>query len=379
MRIAHVVGTRPNFMKVAPLMRALEGGDHIEQLLIHTGQHYDRRLSEDLFHDLELPTPDVNLQIGSGTHAEQTARAMMALEPAFELAQPDWVFLVGSTNSTLAAALVAAKMGTPLANIEAGLRSHDRSMPEEINRVLIDRISDALFTTEPSANENLRQEGIDPRQIHYVGNVMIDSLERYRSKASELDVTKMLGLDRGEYILVTLHRAHNVDSRERLADILAALGQMSAYHPVVFPMHPRTARNVKRFDLEGGLASLGVLGPTGYFEFLALMECAGAVITDSGSIQEETTVLGVPCITLRPNTERPITLAEGTNQMFNGDLAELADVALEAVTSERRPHRPELWDGRAAERIARIAREALANHRKRRGAWEREGAKVPRL
>ncbi len=361
MRIAHVVGARPNFMKIAPVMRALEGADGVEQVLIHTGQHYDASLSDEFFHDLELPSPDVNLGIGSGTHAQQTGRIMMALEPALEREAPDWVFTVGDVNSTLAAALVAAKLGIPVAHVEAGLRSHDRTMPEEINRALTDRVSDALFTTEPSANENLRAEGVPEDRIHHVGNVMIDSLDRYRAKAAELDVDEALGLEPGGYVLVTLHRPRNVDSPDRLAGILEALAQIATYHPVVFPMHPRTARRVKTFGLDAELAPLAVLGPIRYLEFLALMDRAGAVITDSGGIQEETTVLGVPCLTLRPNTERPITLTEGTNRLFDGELEDLPAAAVDAVEMERRPCRPELWDGRAAERIARITLEQLSD------------------
>ncbi len=357
MKIAHIVGARPNFMKIAPVMRALEGADRLEQLLIHTGQHYDSSLSEDFFHDLEIPTPDVNLGIGSGSHAEQTGRIMMALEPTLLRVKPDWVLTVGDVNSTLAAALVSAKLHIPVAHVEAGLRSHDRTMPEEINRVVTDQLSDALFTTEPAANDNLRSEGIDSERIHFVGNVMIDSLERYRVKAAELGVDDALGLAANKYVLVTLHRPRNVDSRARLEAILDSLGAIATFFPVVFPMHPRTARNVKEFGLEAKLAPLSVLGPIGYLEFLALMDRAGAVITDSGGIQEETTVLGVPCVTLRPNTERPITLTEGTNQLFDGELDALVDIAVEAVSTERRPCRPKLWDGKAAERIARIIRE----------------------
>jgi UDP-N-acetylglucosamine 2-epimerase (non-hydrolysing) len=337
MQIAHVVGARPNLIKVAPVIRALAGVDAVEQVLIHTGQHYDSSLSDDFFHDLELPNADVNLGIGSGSHAEQSGRMMMALEPVLQRAEPDWVFTVGDVNSTLAAALVAAKLRIPVAHVEAGLRSHDRSMPEEINRVLTDQISDALFTTEPSANENLRNEGIPEERVHYVGNVMIDSLDRYRGRVADLRVDEAMRLEAGEFVLVTLHRPNNVDDPAQLAAILGALAQLASYHPVVFPMHPRTARNVKQFGLENELAPLGVQGPLRYLEFLGLMDSAGLVISDSGGIQEETSVLGVPCITLRPNTERPITLSEGTNRLFNGDLAELLDVALAAIQEERRP------------------------------------------
>ncbi len=360
MKIVHVVGARPNFMKIAPVMRMLEGMDSVEQVLIHTGQHYDRTLSDDFFQDLEMPQPDINLGVGSGSHAEQTGRTMVALEQILQERRPDWVFTVGDVNSTLAAALVSAKLCISVAHVEAGLRSHDRSMPEEINRVVTDQLCGAHFTTEPSANENLRSEGVHESSIHFVGNVMIDSLDRYRSQAANLDVTDALGVDPGDYLLVTLHRPRNVDSPERLAAILSALGELTSYHPVVFSVHPRTARNLKDFGLEEALAPLIVLGPTRYLEFLALMDRAGIVISDSGGIQEETTVLGVPCVTLRPNTERPITVTEGTNQLFYGDFLELPALALERMTEGRKPHRPQLWDGRAAERIAQITLESLA-------------------
>jgi UDP-N-acetylglucosamine 2-epimerase (non-hydrolysing) len=365
MKIVHVVGARPNFMKIGPVMRAFDQADGVDQLLVHTGQHYDSSLSDDFFYDLELPAADVNLGIGSGSHAEQTGRIMMALEPVLERIEPDWVFTVGDVNSTLAAALVAAKLQIPVAHVEAGLRSHDRSMPEEINRVLTDQLSAALFTTEPKADENLSKEGIDPKRIHYVGNVMIDSLDRYRGKAAELDAHEALGVEAGEFVLVTLHRPNNVDDPARLSALLTALGQLASFYPVVFSMHPRTAQNVKQFGLESGLAPLCVLGPVRYLEFLCLMDHAGLVISDSGGIQEETTVLGVPCITLRPNTERPVTITEGTNQLFDGDLDELSDVALEAIKSERRAHRPHLWDGHAAERIAEITTTQFAQRRPR--------------
>ncbi len=354
MKITHVVGARPNFMKIAPVMRAFERTNRVEQLLIHTGQHYDSSLSADFFEDLELPHPDVNLGIGSASHAVQTGQMMIALEPVIKRTNPDWVFTVGDVNSTLAAALVAVKLGIPTGHVEAGLRSHDRSMPEEINRMLTDRISDALFTTEPSANEHLENEGIEPERVHYVGNVMIDSLLRYRARAARLGLDRTMGLEAEQFVLVTLHRPSNVEEPDRLAAILSALAQIACSYPVVFPIHPRTARNIRQFRLESDLGLIHALQPLRYLEFLSLMDRCGAVITDSGGIQEETSVLGVPCITLRPNTERPITLTEGTNRLLDGDLSGLVDAALEAVAAERRPCRPALWDGHAAERIARI-------------------------
>lgn len=359
MKIVHVVGARPNFMKVAPIMRALEARGGVEQMLIHTGQHYDDSLSRDFLHDLELPEPDLNLGIGSGSHAQQTAAVLTALEPLLRRVEPEWVFTVGDVNSTLAAALTAAKLGIPVAHIEAGLRSNDRTMAEEINRVLTDQLSDALFTTEPSANENLAREGIDDGRVFYVGNVMIDSLDRYRPQADALDVEETLGVEPGGFALVTLHRPANVDHPDRLAQLLAALAGLTAYCPVVFPVHPRTARKIKEFGLGPELAPLSVTGPLRYLEFLALMDRAGVVISDSGGIQEETTVLGVPCITVRRNTERPITLSEGTNRLFDGDPADLTVWAVEALQRKRTPHRPLFWDGRAAERIAEVTLDHL--------------------
>ncbi len=356
MKILHVVGARPNFMKIAPIMRAFARGSGVEQTLVHTGQHYDDELSASFFDDLELPRPDLDLGVGSGPHGQQTGRIMIALEPVLERMRPDWVFTVGDVNSTVAAALVAAKLGIRVAHVEAGLRSRDWTMPEEINRVLTDRLSDALFTTEPAANENLRAEGIPEERIHYVGNVMIDTLDRYRTRAAQVGSHRSLGLEPGRYVLATLHRPGNVDEPTRLGAVLRAAGQVVYEHdvPVVLPLHPRTARNVRKFGLDDALAPLQVLGPLPYLEFLCLMDHAGAVLTDSGGIQEETSVLGVPCVTLRPNTERPITLVEGTNRLFRGDLTGLPEVVGQALLEKRRPCRPELWDGQAADRIVQI-------------------------
>lgn len=365
MHVLHVVGARPNFMKVAPVMEAFARMGDIRQTLVHTGQHYDESLSGAFFEDLDIPEPDLNLGVGSGSHAAQTGRVMIALEPVLERLEPDWVFTVGDVNSTLAAALVARKMGLRVAHVEAGLRSFDRGMPEEVNRVLTDAISDALFTTEPSANEHLRAEGIPPERIHYVGNVMIDTLDRHRKRAAELDVHAGLDLQPERYVVVTLHRPSNVDRRERLAAVLRALAEVrfETDLPVVLPLHPRTAENVHRFGLDDALAPLITLAPLRYLEFLSLMDRAAAVVTDSGGVQEETSVLGVPCVTLRNSTERPITLSEGTNRLYDGDPDGLADVVREAVVAERRPCRPPLWDGRAAERIARITVEELDGKR----------------
>lgn len=356
MKLLHVVGTRPNFVKIASVIRALEKANGVEQVLVHTGQHYDDGLSDAFFHDLDLPLPDVNLDIGSGSHALQTGRIMIALDPVLARVEPDWVVTVGDVNSTLAAALTANKRGLEVAHVEAGLRSHDWSMPEEVNRVLTDRLSDALFTTEPSGAENLRAEGIDPRRIHHVGNVMIDSLDRFRSEATELAAYEALGLEAGQYVLVTLHRPSNVDDEPRLRSLVQALREIryACDVPVVWPLHPRTGERLREFELDSVQADLLLTEPLGYLEFLSLMDAADMVITDSGGVQEESSVLGVPCITVRPNTERPITIECGTNRLFDDDPSKLVDVARELSGSERRPCRPELWDGRAAERIASV-------------------------
>lgn len=362
MRILHVVGARPNFMKVAAVMRGLDMTGDVDQVLVHTGQHYDDALSAQFFDHLELPRPDLNLGVGSGTHAQQTAKILMAIEPVLLRMQPDWLFTVGDVNSTLAAALATSKLGIGVAHVEAGLRSQDWSMPEEVNRVLTDRLSHALFTTEPEANRNLLAEGLPARRIHYVGNVMIDTLDRYRPRAARLATHENLGLRSGRYVLATLHRPRNVDDPVRLAAVLRALVQIT-YEcdcDVVVPLHPRTARNVREFGLETTLRPLHVLGPQAYLDFLCLMDHAGAVLTDSGGVQEETSVLGVPCVTLRPATERPITLTEGTNRLFDAETDALADVVCEALGEERKPCRPALWDGRAAERIAYLTVTELA-------------------
>lgn len=355
-RLLHVVGARPNFMKTAPVMKALAAqAPGAEQTLVHTGQHYDDRLSRYLFEDLDLPRPDVNLGIGSGTQAVQTANAMIQLEPIVRDLNPNWVVTVGDVNSTLAAALVASKLGVPVAHIEAGLRSRDLSMPEEINRLVTDRLSSALYTTEPSANDNLLQEGVAPDRVHFVGNVMIDTLDRLLDRAVALDVARSHDLEPESYVLVTLHRPFNVDDPVRLGDILTALDTVAAQtgRDVVVPMHPRTAQNVEEHGLQQKALTIRVLEPLRYLEFLSLMQSSGLVLTDSGGIQEETTVLGIPCITLRPNTERPVTITEGTNRLFDSSLTLLPDVVAQGLTEGRRPHRPALWDGRASERVAR--------------------------
>jgi UDP-N-acetylglucosamine 2-epimerase (non-hydrolysing) len=356
-RIINVCGARPNFMKVAPLMRAFATRPGVEARLVHTGQHYDEAMSQTFFNDLGLPRPDINLEVGSASHAVQTALLMQRFEPVVEQQLPDAVLVVGDVNSTIACGLVAAKLQVPLLHVEAGLRSFDRTMPEEINRVLTDALSELLFVTEPAGVANLQREGIAPDKIHLVGNVMIDTLLACRQRAARSDVLARLGLAAGQYAVLTLHRPANVDDPAVLGPILDALEEIQRTLPLVFPAHPRTRGNLERIGLLDRLqrmAGLRLTEPLGYLDFLRLMSEAAVVLTDSGGIQEETTVLGVPCLTLRENTERPITIEQGTNQLVGLDPARI--LAAFRQLRERRavPRVPELWDGRAAERIADI-------------------------
>lgn len=360
MKILHVVGARPNFMKIAPVMEALARRAGVVQRLVHTGQHYDEKMAGIFFEQLGLPRPDRDLEVGSGTQAEQTAAVMVKFEKVLEEERPDVVVVVGDVNSTLAATLVAAKAGTPVAHVEAGLRSGDLSMPEEINRLVTDRLADILLTPSRDADENLRKEGVAEGRIHFVGNVMIDTLLRHRARAPWGEVSGRLSLkDRG-YSVLTLHRPANVDAADSLSLILSRIEPVTAEYPVVFPVHPRTARRMKESGIEPPPGSVRLVEPLGYLEFLALMDHAALVLTDSGGIQEETTVLGVPCFTLRNNTERPVTISEGTNTLVGADAAGLAG-AYAAFRAGARPaaRLPELWDGRAGERIADV----LLSHR----------------
>jgi UDP-N-acetylglucosamine 2-epimerase (non-hydrolysing) len=358
-----VVGARPNFMKMAPLLRALAThSPPLPALLVHTGQHYDHRMSEQLFADLALPQPDINLEVGSASHAVQTAEVMRRFEPALEDHRPACVVVVGDVNSTLACALVAVKKGVPVAHVEAGLRSFDRQMPEEINRVLTDQISDRLYTTERSAAVNLEREGVDAKRVVFVGNVMIDSLQSHRSQSRPASLTlEQNGLDPAllnqpeGYGLVTLHRPSNVDGADALGRILAVLSEVSLRLPLVFALHPRTRGNIDRFGLGELVASgrFAILPPQGYLEMLGLLAGASLVLTDSGGVQEETTALGVPCLTLRDSTERPITVEQGTNTVVGTSRsAILAGVDGVLAGRGKRGHVPELWDGHAAQRIA---------------------------
>ena len=354
-RLLAVAGARPNFMKIAPLMKILAARpDRFEPILVHTGQHYDQAMSESFFRDLGIPEPDVNLGVGSGSHGEQTAQVLMKIERLLMERSPHVVLVVGDVNSTLAATLAAVKLQIPVAHVEAGLRSGDRSMPEEINRVLTDSVSEWLFTTEPDAEKNLLREGIPAEKVHFVGNVMIDTLLSNRERALELDTLTRLGLEPGGYAVLTLHRPSNVDSPEQLRKLFGVLGRLHESLPVVFPVHPRTAHAIEQ-HLGGDPPRLRMTEPLGYLDFLHLLTRARMVLTDSGGIQEETTALGVPCLTLRDNTERPITVTEGTNTIVGTD-----PKAIEAAIQKLRSappdtgRRPELWDGHASERIIDI-------------------------
>jgi UDP-N-acetylglucosamine 2-epimerase (non-hydrolysing) len=353
-KILHVVGARPNFMKVAPLMRALSATPHVAQSLVHTGQHYDLEMSDVFFRDLDVPAPDVNLEVGSGSHAVQTARVMERLEPILLERRPELVVVVGDVNSTLAAALVAVKVQIPVAHVEAGLRSFDRTMPEEINRVLTDHIADLCLTTEEDAEANLRREGVAPERIRFVGDLMIDTLVRLLPIAEARPAVATWGPANGDYALVTLHRPANVDDAGALGEIVAAIAELAREIRVVFPLHPRTRANLERFGLLDALGGCVILGPLGYLDFLGLERSAALVISDSGGIQGETTYLGVPCITVRPNTERPVTITHGTNQLVERRRAAIvaaARAARERGRTQRTP--PPLWDGHAAERAAK--------------------------
>jgi len=364
-RILSVAGARPNFVKIAPLIREMRRYPALVPLLVHTGQHYDQVMSEHFFTDLEIPAPDFHLAVGSGSHAVQTAEVMRRLEPVLLSTRPDVLVVVGDVNSTLAAALVSAKLGIRVAHVEAGLRSFDRSMPEEINRLLTDAISDFLFVTEESGRENLLREGVAPHKIHFVGNVMIDALEGFRPRWLRSSVLTRLGIDAGHpYAVLTLHRPSNVDGSLTLANLLDALQHVARHLPVIFPVHPRVRGQLARhpnltwLDLEAGdrvpEKGIACLEPLGYLDFIALMSRARLVLTDSGGIQEESTVLGVPCLTLRENTERPVTVTHGTNRVVGTNPTLIVEAVLQALDlPPRHPGTPPLWDGRASARIVK--------------------------
>jgi UDP-N-acetylglucosamine 2-epimerase (non-hydrolysing) len=348
MRVICVAGARPNYMKIKPVMDALEDSG-AEVLLVHTGQHYDHAMSDVFFADLRIRQPDYLLGAGSGSHAEQTCRVMTAFEPLADQLRPDVVVVVGDVNSTMACALVTAKSGALLAHVEAGLRSRDWSMPEEVNRVVTDRVSDFLFAPSADAVANLRAEGYRADQIHLAGNVMADTLLANLDRAAAGDTLARLGLVPREYGLATLHRPANVDDPAVLAALLPALAEVARLCPLVLPAHPRAAA---RLRAAGAAGRVRVIPPAGYLDFLALQASARLVLTDSGGVQEETTILGVPCLTLRENTERPVTLTDGTNQLVGRDPGRIVAAARQVLESPPAPRRPALWDGRAGQRIA---------------------------
>jgi UDP-N-acetylglucosamine 2-epimerase (non-hydrolysing) len=358
-KIICVCGARPNFMKIAPLMKALNRRSEFQTLLVHTGQHYDAKMSHLFFEELNIPKPDVNLEVGSGSHAVQTAEIMKRFEPVALEFKPDYVLVVGDVNSTIACGLVAVKLGVKLIHVEAGLRSFDRTMPEEINRILTDSISDLLFVTEPAGIENLRNEGVDSGRVHFVGNVMIDTLLANRSKAEQSNILEKLNLAKKLYAVITLHRPSNVDDMDNLGKIIAAFETIQKDLKLVFPIHPRTKKNIEGSALKDRVAAMKnliLLEPIGYLDFLKLTANAALVMTDSGGIQEETTILGVPCMTLRENTERPVTVTEGTNRLVPIETADILRhyQQIKAGRFEGRGGIPKFWDGRAAERIAEI-------------------------
>ncbi|MBN1136382.1 MAG: UDP-N-acetylglucosamine 2-epimerase (non-hydrolyzing) [Anaerolineae bacterium] len=358
MRILNVVGARPNLMKMAPIVAEMARHPEIEQTLLHTGQHYDKAMSGIFFEQLGLPAPDIYLGVGSGSHAWQTAQIMIGFERVCQELRPELVVVVGDVNSTLACSITAVKLWIPVAHVEAGLRSFDRRMPEEINRIVTDSLSDLLFTTSRDADENLEREGIDPAKVHLVGNVMIDALLRHRQRAAASDILARLDLCPQGYALLTLHRPSNVDDPGTLRGIMSAIEVLQAQLPVVFPAHPRTRKNLDAFDLAdqvAGLRHLIITEPLGYLDFLCLMDHARLVLTDSGGVQEETTILGVPCLTLRENTERPVTITEGTAELTGSDPARILAASQAILDGHgKRGRAPELWDGHAAERIVRV-------------------------
>lgn len=353
--LLHVVGARPNFMKVAPVLRAGRAAAGVRQVLVHTGQHYDIAMSEAFFRDLDLPEPDANLGVGSGTHAEQTARIMLAIEPVLDRERPDWVVVYGDVNSTAAASLVAVKKGMPVAHVEAGLRSRDPEMPEEINRIVTDHVAELLLTPSRDADDNLRAEGIPASRIRLVGNVMVDTLLHLREAARRRRTAEALGVAGAPYAFVTLHRPSNVDAAGTLGELLAALDDLGRRMPVIFAVHPRTRARIAEFGLREPNGAVRMLDPLGYLETIGLLDGAALVLTDSGGIQEETTVLGVPCLTARPTTERPITVTEGTNRLVpstRDGIAGAVEEVLEARSQGRfRAAKPEGWDGHAGERV----------------------------
>lgn len=370
MKVLNIVGARPNFMKIAPLMREMRKYSDMTPLLVHTGQHYDVKMAGQFFEDLQIPMPNVSLDVGSGTHAVQTAEVMKRLEPIVEQERPDVVLVVGDVNSTMAAALTSVKLHVPVAHVEAGLRSGDRSMPEEINRIVTDAISDFLFVTEESGKRNLLAEGVPEKKIFFVGNVMIDSLEASRRMWANSTILERLQLSNARYAVATLHRPSNVDDIKVLKGLIDTLLQISERMPIIFPIHPRTKKALEAIGNFGPGLYFGpaptppqgvhCMDPIGYLDFMSLVANARLVLTDSGGIQEETTVLGIPCLTLRDNTERPITVTHGTNRVIGAAPARILSEAMKALDSPRSPLvPPPLWDGHASERIVQVLRDQI--------------------
>jgi len=362
MKIVHVVGARPNLMKVAPLIEAMSARAasrslDLKQVLVHTGQHYTPELSKLLFDELGLPKPDINLNVGSGSHGSQTGKVMIAFEEVLKDHKPDMMLVVGDVNSTIACALDAAKLGIPVIHVEAGLRSYDRAMPEEINRILTDQISDWLFTTEENARSNLLREGIDDARIHFVGNVMIDTLLKHRAQALKRETHLQFGLQSGRYGVVTLHRPSNVDDPCGLRALIGVLLRVSEELPLLWPLHPRTKSKISELGLEPMISRgrITLVEPLGYLDFVCCTANACMVLTDSGGVQEETTILGIPCVTMRENTERPVTVTDGTNVLAGTDPEAIWQAFAHHPHAGKGITRvPKLWDGKAAERIADI-------------------------